>query len=630
MQPRTLAGLGMAMLAAGVMSIWYLNRGDGGQPEAAAAHGDAADHAAPTLVPGLAPEPEGPEDVAAFLLQYNAEYRRLWTAAEGAKFAAESDINEANTQARIVAGQALGDYVGSAAVIEQLRAMRGRADVTPLQERQLDAAWRLAAHYPAPVGERVRYLINTEAQATDSLYATTWTLRVPGRPPRVVTPNLLDDMIAGSRDLALRQAAWECSKEVGPRLKDLLVDLQGLRNGVAREMGYSSYFGLETDNYGLSADEMLALMDDLVAGIMPLYQQLHCWVKHELATRYGEPVPARIPAHWLDNRYGQAWPGIVADIDLDGPLRSRQPSWLIEQAESFYVSLGFPGLPARFWSSSDLYELPPESPRRKNTHASAWHVDLDQDVRALMSVKPDYEWFSTTHHELGHVYYYLSYSRPEVPPILREGANRAFHEGIGTLIELAAGQVPYLEQAGLLAEGRAPDEIRWLLNQALTGPVVFLPFACGTMTHWEYDLYEKDLPRHLYNTRWWEYAARYQGLEPPTPRGEEWCDAATKTHVIDDPAQYYDYAVSEVILHQLHRYICREILAQDVHAANYYGSRQTGLYLDSILRLGATRDWSQVMREATGEELSSAALLEYFAPLQAWLEQQNAGRDVAF
>ena len=92
--------------------------------------------------------------------------------------------------------------------------------------------------------------------------------------------------------------------------------------------------------------------------------------------------------------------------------------------------------------------------------------------------------------------------------------------------------------ATLLAPGEAPDEIRWLLNQALTGPVTFLPFACGTMTHWEYDLYEKDLPRNLYNTRWWEYAARYQGLEPPTPRGEQWCDAATKTHVIDDPAQY--------------------------------------------------------------------------------------------
>lgn len=626
MHPRTLAGLGMAMLAAGIMSAWYLTR-DARTGAPADAH---APTEAPPLVPGVQAEPAGPGDVTAFLEDYNARYRQLWTAAEGAKFTAESDITEANSRARVEAGRALGDYVGSAEVIAKLRQMRGRGDVTPLQERQLNAAWRLAAHYPAPVGERVKYLISTEAQATDSLYATTWTLRVPGRPERTVTPNLLDEMVAGSRDLKLRQAAWECSKDVGPRLRDLLVDLQGLRNGVAREMGFSSYFGLETDNYGLSADEMITLMDDLVAGIMPLYQQLHCWTRYELARRYNQPVPDRIPAHWLDNRYGQAWPGIVEDINLDAKLKQVQPSWIVQQAEGFYVSMGFPRLPADFWARSDLYELPADSPRRKNTHASAWHVDLDQDVRALMSVKPNYEWFSTTHHELGHVYYYLAYSRPEVPPILREGANRAFHEGMGTLIELAAGQEPYLKQAGILAPEAAPDRIRWLLNQALTGPVVFLPFACGTMTHWEYDLYEKDLPRNLYNTRWWEYAARYQGIVPPEPRGEEWCDPATKTHVIDDPAQYYDYALSEVILHQLHRYICREILHQDVHEANYYGNKAVGDYLESVMRLGATRDWAQVMREATGEDLSSAALLEYYAPLQAWLETQNAGRVVAF
>ena len=115
-----------------------------------------------------------------------------------------------------------------------------------------------------------------------------------------------------------------------------------------------------------------------------------------------------------------------------------------------------------------------------------------------------------------------------------------------------------------------------------------------------------------------------------TPRDESFCDPATKTHVIDDPAQYYDYALSTVILHQLHRYICRDILKQDVHAANYYGNKSVGMYLDSVLRLGATRDWAQVMREATGEELSSEAMLEYFAPLQEWLEEKSEGREVGF
>jgi len=574
--------------------------------------------------------PGSTEEVQTFLDQYNATYQKLWTDAEGSKFTALSDITAGHTQARIDADRTLGAFVGSPAVIDKLKLYRDRVDLTDLQSRQLEVAWQEAAHYPGTLAATVDRLITAEARINDALYSYEYMLNLPDQEPREVTPNEISDLLVSSRDLGERLAVWQCSKDIGPRLKDGLVELQALRNETAREMGYSSFFGLEVADYGLTSTEMIALMDELIGGIMPLYQQLHCWVKHELAARYEVEVPERIPAHWLGNRWAQEWPGVVAGIDLDDLVKDADPKWLIEQGERFYMSLGFEPLPVNFWGRSDLYELPANATRSKNTHASAWHVDLNQDVRSLMSVKSDFGWFQTAHHELGHVYYYLAYSRPEVPPILRRGANRACHEGIGSLIELAASQVPYLQQIELLDAAEAPDEIQWLLNQALTGGVVFLPFACGTMTHWEHDLYENDLPRHQYNTRWWQYAAQYQGIEPPTPRGEDDCDPATKTHVIDDPAQYYDYAISTVILHQLHRYICRDILKQDVRAANYYGNQAVGLYLESVLRLGATRDWALVMQEATGEELSSEAMLAYFEPLRDWLAAQNEGRDVEF
>ena len=623
MNVRVVAGLGMLLLAAGLLVIYFadFDFGKGDHPRSDDSQ---------VMQVAAAPVESGPAEVDEFLDTYNATYRSLWTDAESAKWTAETNITEANTAARIAAERALGDYVGSVGVIEQLRLFRGKLDLSTLQDRQIEAAWQLAAHYPATAPTAVADLTETQAVLIDSMYAFDFRLALPGQAAQVVTPNELDELLLTSHDLAARRAVWECSKTVGPRLKDGLVKLQGLRNTTAREMGYSSFFALETADYGLDSAEMIRLMDDLITGIMPLYAQLHCWVRHELAARYGVEPPALIPAHWLGNRWGQSWPGVVAGIDMDAMLRDVQPQWLVEQAERFYTSMGLPALPLTFWGRSDLFELPAGDDRKKNTHASAWHIDLDQDVRCLMSIRSDFDWFTTTHHELGHIYYYLSYSRPEVPPILRTGANRAFHEGMGTLIELACSQVPYLVQVGLLSADDAPEEIRWLLNQALTGPVVFLPFACGTMTHWEYDLYEKDLPRHLYNTRWWEYAARYQGIVPPEPRGEDHCDPATKTHIIDDPAQYYDYAISYVILHQLHSYICREILQQDVRAANYYGSTATGRYLQSIMALGKTRDWAQVIREATGEDLSSAAMLAYFDPLMAWLQEQNEGREVGF
>ena len=119
-------------------------------------------------------------------------------------------------------------------------------------------------------------------------------------------------------------------------------------------------------------------------------------------------------------------------------------------------------------------------------------------------------------------------------------------------------------------------------------------------------------------------------MEPPESRSEEFCDACTKTHINDDPAQYYDYALSYVIQYQLHDYIARKILHQDPHSCNYYGNKEVGKFLTSILELGATRDWREVIKEKTGEELSTRAMVEYFKPLQAYLEKQNKGRSTSW
>lgn len=45
---------------------------------------------------------------------------------------------------------------------------------------------------------------------------------------------------------------------------------------------------------------------------------------------------------------------------------------------------------------------------------------------------------------------------------------------------------------------------------------------------------------------------------------------------------------------------------------------------------GATEDWRKVLRDATGEDLSTRAMVEYFKPLMAWLEKQNRGRKIGW
>ena len=493
-----------------------------------------------------------------------------------------------------------------------------------------DTAGR-GAQYPGTIPEIVSARVAAEARQGAVLDSFAFCSdRAGERCRKTVTANEIDNILVNSRDEAERRHIWEVSKQTGPALKEGLAELRDLRNRLAQEMGYDSFFALQVADYGMTVEEMMAMMERFNEDLRPLYKQVHTWTKHRLAERYGRPPPQKIPAHWIGNRWAQAWPGLSAGVDLDALVKDKTPEWIVKQAEAFYTSMGMPPLPASFYAKSDLYPVAADSERKKNTHASAWHMDLGMDVRSLMSVESNWRWFETSHHELGHIYYYLAYTGADVPLTLRGGANRAFHEAVGDLIGIAARRPAYLKEIGLLDDAAQIDEIAWLLDEALDQAVVFIPFSAGTMSFFEHDLYEKNIPIDAFNKTWWEYAGRYQGIEPPAERGEEFCDACTKTHISDDPAQYYDYAMAFVIKYQLHTYIARNILGQDPRDCNYYGNEEVGAFLWELLSLGAARDWREVIKEKTGEEISTRAMLDYFEPLIAYLEKENAGREAGW
>ncbi len=576
--------------------------------------------------------PNTNDQARAFLATYDSLVRKLYRVTAEANWKASTDVTDQHTGERIGADRAFAALAGSDWVIRQSKALLDRRkDLDPLVALQLEKILLAAAEYPGTIPDVVEARVAKEAGQSKILdgFEFCWD-RAGDKCRKVVNPNQIDRLLVESRNLAERRQAWEVSKQSGLALKPGLVELRELRNRVARELGYSSFFHLQVADYGMTVPEMMQLMEAFQRDLRPLYEQLHCWAKYKLAERYRQPPPDRIPAHWIGNRWAQAWPGLVEGADLDDLFKGRKPEWIVEQGERFYTSLGLPPLPKSFWQKSDLYQLPPDAKRKKNTHASAWHLDRDQEVRSLMSVEPNHRWFVTAHHELGHVYYFLAYSRPQVPFTLRTGANRAFHEAVGDLIGIAARQVPYLKQVGILPAERQVDQLRWLLGEALDAAAVFVPFSAGTMTYFEHDLYEKNLPPGEFNARWWQYAARFQGIEPPAARGEQYCDAATKTHLSDDPAQYYDYAMAYVIKYQLHNHIARNILKQDPRSSNYYGNRAVGRFLQELLSPGATRDWRQLIQEKTGEPLSTRAIREYFQPLMEFLEKENAGRMVSW
>lgn len=564
-----------------------------------------------------------------FLNWVNVGYQALYHIESEAQWKALTDVKKEHDAAAEVAGKARAAFNGSPAVIEESKALLAHAsELTDLQRRQLRRVLLNAAEGPMTQPALVKERIATETTQASTLNGFQFKLDGTN-----VIANDLDRILQTSARLEERRKAWEASKATGPALKPGLVKLQRLRNGVAKEMGYADYFALQVASYGMEPHEMLSMQRAFMDELRPLYRQLHTWTKHELAKKFGQPVPKLIPAHWINNRWAQEWSGLAAAAQWDRYFTNRSPDSITKTAEAFYTGMGFPRLPDTFWMRSDLFPVKPTEDRRKNSHASCWHIDLNQDIRSLMSVEANPWWFYTAHHELGHAYYFMAYTRREVPPLLRIGANPAFHEGIGELISLAASQTPYLRKTGILPEDFKGDETGELLETALSHSIPFIFWASGTMTHWEADLYAHSLPPEKWNERWWQYVREFQGVEPPGgagSRGEAFCDAATKTHVNDNPAYYYSYAIATVLKFQFHDHIARKILRQPPQRCNYAGSRETGQFLRQMLEAGGTRDWRELLRETTGEDLSTRAMREYFAPLMTWLEKQNAGREIGW
>ncbi|HVU17401.1 MAG TPA: M2 family metallopeptidase [Candidatus Didemnitutus sp.] len=561
-----------------------------------------------------------------FLTLVNASYQALYTVNSEAQWKALTDVSPVHDAAADVAAQAYAAFNGNPAVINEAKFLLfHRKDLNELTARELDRVLLNAAEGPMTNPKLTADRIAAETAQASTLNSYEFHLR--GKP---ITVNQIDDLMQNSTDLAERQAVWEASKESGKALKAGLIRLRDLRNGVAREMGYDDYFALQVAKYGVTTGEMVQLNDEFMKVLRPLYLQLHTWTKYKLAEKYHQPVPKLIPAHWINNRWSQEWTGLVEAANLDPYFKDRSPDWIAHSAERFYVGLGFKPLEPSFWATSDLYPVPAGDSRKKNTHASAWHIDLETGIRSLQSIESTKWWFTTAHHEFGHVYYFQSYARPGVPPLLRDGANPAFHEGFGELTALAAGQMPYLKSLGVLPADFKADQTAFLLNDALDPGVPFIFWSSGVMTHWEADIYAHNLPTSEWNKRWWQYVREFQGVEPPAERGEEWCDAATKTHINDTPCYYYSYAIAQVFKYQLNDYIATHILHQPPQSCNYADNKAVGDFLRSIMAKGATEDWRKVLREATGEDLSTRAMVAYFAPLQSWLAEQNKGRPIGW
>ncbi len=440
--------------------------------------------------------------------------------------------------------------------------------------------------------------------------------------------------MATSRDYNELLDLWQGWRQISKPMRPLYEQQVVLTNEGAKELGYADTGAMWRSKYDMPADDFATELDRIWGQVKPLYQALHCHVRAKLGEQYGNdkvPQDQPIPAHLLGNMWAQQWGNIYelvapenADPGYDVTELLAEHKYteldMVKGAEKFFTSMGFAPLPDTFYQRS-LFLKPQD--RDVQCHASAWDLDSKDDLRIKMCIQRTGEDFSTIHHELGHNFYQRAYKNQ--PIYYQESANDGFHEAIGDTIALSVTP-GYLKEIGLL--DNVPDESKdlGLLMRMALDKVAFIPFGL-LVDQWRWKVFSGEIKPEQYNQAWWELRQKYQGVMAPVARSEADFDPGAKYHVPGN-TPYTRYFLAHILQFEFHRSLCE--IAGDkgpVHRCSVYNSKEAGERLNAMLEMGSSRPWQQALASITGKpEMDASAILDYFAPLKAYLDEQNKDR----
>ena len=448
-----------------------------------------------------------------------------------------------------------------------------------------------------------------------------------------------ESIIDNSRDPEELLRAWQGWHEIGKPMRPMYMRMVDIGNQGSRDLGYEGLSDLWFSKYDMPADDFLNETDRVWEEVKPLYDALHCHVRAKLNEHYGDdlvPESGPLPVHLLGNMWGQSWSNIY---DLVYTEESQQNSVnvskiieekgldeidMVKYAEDFFLSIGFEPLPDTFWERS-LFVKPRD--RSVVCHASAWNLDpANNDLRIKMCIEKNEEDFVTIHHELGHIFYYQAYNH--LPTLFQGGANDGFHEAFGDLLTLSITP-DYLTKINFITEEEAlvakEDSIGLLMKQALDG-VVVVPWAL-MLDKWRSGVFNGEVDETNLNSSWWKLREYYQGITTSTERSEDFFDPGAKYHIPGN-TPYTRYYLARIMQYQFHEALCNEIEFDGLlHECSIYGSEKAGDRIISTMAMGESLPWQDAFENLTGSrKLSGKSILNYYAPLMEWLDEQNINR----
>ncbi len=601
-----------------------------------------------------------------FIARVNAELKAMYPELTASQWVASTYITD---DSQLLASKGNERFLAQTnAWIEQARRFEGQ-EMSPATERAIKLL-KLGTAMPPPKDPEKLAQLTQIASRMEGTYGSGTYCTTQGDTEDCRQLGELEDVLRGNRDYDAQLDAWQGWHSVAQPMREDYVTFATLVNEGARDLGFADAGEMWRAGYDMPPAQLAAETDRLWGQVKPLYEQLHCYARTRLEAKYpgrGSVGGGLLPAHLMGNMWQQDWGNLwdilqpyegAGSLDISSTLERQYQTRLndllvkqnalidtdqrveiarqaqlenakamTERAQDFYVSLGMPKLPENYWKNSQFIK-----PRDRDVvcHASAWDMNMggadgtSPDVRTKMCIKPNEEDFTTIYHELGHIYYDLAYNAQ--PPLFQAGAHDGFHEAIGDTVVLAMTP-SYLQSIGLLGEQQQSDEalVNSQMRMALA-KVAFLPFGL-MIDRWRWGVFDGSITPDNYNKAWWDLKARYQGVAPVTPRGEEFFDPGAKYHVPGN-TPYTRYFLAHILQFQFYKALCDAAgYTGPLHACSFYGNKAAGEKFQAMLAKGNSQPWQQTMKELTGgETMDASAVLEYFGPLQEWLVQQNEGR----
>ncbi|PAA90205.1 hypothetical protein BOX15_Mlig017954g1 [Macrostomum lignano] len=570
--------------------------------------------------------------------QFSGEHRILLNKVVEASWAYNTDINQENEKAELAARLQLSQFM-----LNKRQEMDQRFDWANLGNERLKRMFTKAADIGTSiVTDEAKQTRFGQLRSDMIRIQSTATVEHPDTGEPIPLSRVVSLMASPDVSEAVKKALWSRWRDASGRpVKQMYEEYVDLANEMIRKAGYANFAKYWQSWYEpKEGQDFEQVMAELFNGLLPLYKELHGYVRHALMQKYPAsifPPTGHIPGHILGHMWGGRWDDLEPftkpfpnEPQIDVTKVMREKNWTVRQmfeaSQDFFASLGLGNMTDTFWEKSVLEKLPGVD---MVCHVSAWDFYTDKgDFRIKQCTEITGHYLAVTHHEMGHIQYFQQYEKQ--PVVFRDGANPGFHEAIGDTIELSVMTPGHLRKLGLLESDSESDEfyLNSLFLMALK-KAAYLSFGY-LIDNYRYKLFKGEVPKNQWNSEWVNQRCQLMGVSSPVLRSEEDFDAGAIYHVVAN-VEYMRYFLSLLLQFQFHQSLCQAAgVTENFHKCSIYGNSAAGAKLKALLESGTSLHWEEALFKISGtRQISAKPLLDYFAPLLTYIAAKNKENGVS-